>query len=127
MYSLRVKSLYFVDEFLDTKPLQTLLIIKLIGIKSTTIVIIGDIAQSIYSFQGARPSQFANFSTDGDRQLSDYVIKGNRRSTENVVKFCNFLRKSDGTVIQNSIRPYENREKIVTEAIPIRFLIGDSG
>lgn len=127
LYSLRVKFPFiFVDEFQDTNPLQTLLI-KLIGIKSTTVVIIGDIAQSIYSFQGARPSQFATFSTDGDRQLSDYIIKGNRRSTENIVKFCNFLRKSDGTVIQNSIRPYKNREeKIVSEAIPIRFLIGDS-
>ena len=49
----------FVDEFQDTNPLQTKLI-KMIGEKSTIIGIIGDLAQSIYSFQGAKPSQFAD-------------------------------------------------------------------
>jgi len=127
LYSLRVKFPFiFVDEFQDTNPLQTLLI-KLIGVKSTTIGIIGDIAQSIYSFQGARPSQFANFTSDGERQLSEYVIKGNRRSTNNVVSFCNFLRQSDTNVIQTSIRPYDSEDqKSAAEAIPIRFIIGDS-
>lgn len=127
LYYLRVKFPFiFVDEFQDTNPIQTLLI-KLIGIKSTTIGIIGDVAQSIYSFQGARPSQFANFITDGDRPLSKYVINGNRRSTKNIVEFCNFLRKTDGKVVQTSIRSYESEyEKIVLDANPIRFLIGDS-
>ena len=111
LYSLRVKFPFiFVDEFQDTNPLQTLLI-KLIGGKSTTIGIIGDIAQSIYSFQGARPSQFANFTPNGERQLSEYVINGNRRSTNNIVHFCNFLRQSDTNVIQTSIRPYDSEDK----------------
>ena len=53
-YSIRVKFPFmFVDEFQDTNPLQTL-IVKLIGQKSTIIGIVGDVAQSIYSFQGAR-------------------------------------------------------------------------
>lgn len=127
LYSLRVKFPFlFVDEFQDTNPLQTLLI-NLIGAKSTIIGIIGDIAQSIYSFQGARPSQFANFTPNGERQLSEYVIKGNRRSTNNIVHFCNYLRRSDTNVIQTSIRPYdsEDKEAIIEEA-PVRFLIGDS-
>lgn len=127
LYSLRVKFPFiFVDEFQDTNPIQTLLI-KLIGEKSTTVGIIGDIAQSIYSFQGARPSQFANYTSDGERQLSEYVINGNRRSTNNVVCFCNFLRQSDRNVIQTSIRPYDSEDqKRAAEAIPVRFIIGDS-
>lgn len=127
LYSLRVKFPFiFVDEFQDTNPLQTMLI-RLVGVKSTTIGIIGDIAQSIYSFQGARPSQFANYTSDGERQLSEYVINGNRRSTNNVVSFCNFLRQSDTNVIQTSIRPYESEDqKRAAEAIPVRFIIGDS-
>lgn len=127
LYYLRVKFPFiFVDEFQDTNPLQTLLI-KLIGVKSTIIGIIGDIAQSIYSFQGARPSQFANFVSDSERQLSGYVINGNRRSTNNVVRFCNFLRQSDTNVIQTSIRTYISEDKMrATEAIPVRFIIGDS-
>ena len=32
-----------------------------------------------------------------------YSINGNRRSTENVVNFCNFLRQSDKNITQNSI------------------------
>ena len=127
LYSLRVKFPFiFVDEFQDTNPLQTLLI-KLIGVKSTTIGIIGDIAQSIYSFQGARPSQFADFTSDGEQQLSEYVINGNRRSTKNIVCFCNFLRQSDTNVIQTSIRPYDSEDqRRAAEAIPVRFIIGDS-
>lgn len=127
LYSLRVKFPFiFIDEFQDTNPLQTLLI-KLIGKKSSTIGIIGDIAQSIYSFQGARPTQFSNFTLCGERQLSEFVINGNRRSTSNIVNFCNFFRQSDTSVIQTSIRPYVNDEKKdISEQIPVRFLIGNS-
>ena len=127
LYSLRVKFPFiFVDEFQDTNPLQTLLI-KLIGEKSTVVGIIGDIAQSVYSFQGARPSQFTNFAVDGERTLTEYVIAGNRRSTENVVNLCNFLRQSDTNVVQKSVRQYENKEaQKIAESKPVRFLIGES-
>ena len=94
-----------VDEFQDTNPLQTMLI-KLIGAKSTTIGIIGDIAQSIYSFQGAKPSQFADFAMNGERELAQYVINDNRRSTANIVNFCNYLRQSDSNISQCSRKPY---------------------
>lgn len=127
LYYLRVKFPFiFVDEFQDTNPLQTLLI-NLIGTKSTIIGIIGDVAQSIYSFQGAKPTQFINFTPKGERKLLDFVINGNRRSTTNIVKFCNFLRQSDTNVIQTSIRTYENEDKKAnTENTPIQFLLGDS-
>lgn len=119
LYALRVKFPFiFVDEFQDTNPLQTLLL-KLIGVKSTVIGIIGDVAQSIYSFQGAKPSQFNNFTVDGSRQLVEYVINGNRRSNANVVNFCNFLRQSDTNVHQTSIRTDLELKKV-------HFLLGDS-
>lgn len=119
LYALRVKFPFiFVDEFQDTNPLQTLLL-KLIGVKSTVIGIIGDVAQSIYSFQGAKPSQFNNFTVDGSRQLVEYVINGNRRSNANIVNFCNFLRQSDTNVHQTSIRTDLELKKV-------HFLLGDS-
>lgn len=126
LYAIRVKFPFiFVDEFQDTNPLQTLLV-KLIGLKSTKIIVVGDIAQSIYSFQGARPTDFNNFCIDPEND-NLYSIKGNRRSTENIVNFCNFLRQSDVNFIQNSIKPYSNEEiKENTEAKKIHFLIGDS-
>lgn len=125
LYAIRVKFPFiFVDEFQDTNPLQTLLI-KLIGQKSTVVGVVGDIAQSIYSFQGARPTDFENFSIDGGRELKEYDINDNRRSTENVVNFCNFLRKSDKHVVQISKRTYDTEdEKKQSESKKIHFLIG---
>ena len=127
LYAIRVKFPFiFVDEFQDTNPLQTLLI-KLIGQKSTFIGVVGDVAQSIYSFQGAQPTDFKNFTIEGNRELKEYVINGNRRSTENVVNFCNFLRQSDSDVVQISDRPYDTEEqKVWSETKKIHFLIGNS-
>ena len=126
LYATRVRFPFiFVDEFQDTNPLQTLLI-KLIGQKSTKVFVVGDVAQSIYSFQGAKPSDFENFSIDGENNIQ-YSINGNRRSTENIVNMCNFLRKSDSTVIQKSEKVYESEEtKEKTESKKIHFLIGES-
>lgn len=126
LYALRVKFPFiFVDEFQDTNPLQTLLV-KLIGQKSTKIIVVGDIAQSIYSFQGAKPSDFNDFCIDAENDAI-YSINGNRRSTENVVNFCNFLRQSDKNIIQNSIKLYDDNEtKKDTESKKIHFIIGES-
>ena len=126
LYATRVKFPFvFVDEFQDTNPLQTLLIM-LIGSKSTVIGTIGDVAQSIYSFQGAKPSQFINLRIDGNRTLYDYVISGNRRSTSNIVNLCNFLRKADSTVIQNSEKYYNSDdEKQLAEMTKIHIVSGE--
>ncbi|WRK52901.1 ATP-dependent helicase [Coprobacillaceae bacterium CR2/5/TPMF4] len=126
LYAIRVKFPFiFVDEFQDTNPLQTL-IVKMIGQKSTKVIVVGDVAQSIYSFQGAKPTDFNDFCIDPDKD-NLYSINGNRRSTENVVNFCNFLRQSDENIIQSSIKSYVNDEiKQKTEAKKIHFLIGES-
>lgn len=126
LYAIRVKFPFiFIDEFQDTNPLQTLLV-KMIGEKSTRIIVVGDVAQSIYSFQGAKPSDFNNFciNSGGDNK---YSINGNRRSTENIVNLCNFLRKTDGNIVQCSIKTYaDEQEKKSIEAKKIHFLIGES-
>lgn len=99
----------------------------MIGAKSTVVGIIGDLAQSIYSFQGAKPSQFAQFAMDSDRELIEYIIKGNRRSTANIVNFCNYLRQSDMNLAQTSIKPYINDAvRNWTEAKKVHFIIGNS-
>ena len=118
LYTLRVKFPFvFVDEFQDTNPLQTLMI-KLIGEKSTIVGVVGDIAQSIYSFQGAKPKDFSSFQIE---QISneEYAIDNNRRSTPNIVNFCNFLRKSDVSITQHCVR-----EEVEDKSV--KFLIGNS-
>lgn len=78
-----------VDEFQDTSPIQTE-IIKMIGEKETRIGIIGDICQSIYSFQGANVNLFKEFSLDN---MKVYTLSGNRRSTNQVINVLNHMRE----------------------------------
>lgn len=125
-YALRVQFPYiFIDEFQDTNPLQAMLI-KYIGSKSSIIGIIGDIAQSIYSFQGAKPSKFSEFSINDDTCTYEYEILGNRRSTKNIVYLCNYIRQSD-KLIQESTKEYEDdAQREVAENIKVCFIVGDS-
>lgn len=97
---------FFIDEFQDTSPLQEA-IIKKIGAKGTIVGIIGDVAQSIYSFQGAAPSYFTNFSLPG---IKDYLIEDNRRSTTNIVDLLNALRSD---IQQSPIRSVAGEPNIL--------------
>ena len=107
LYALRFQFPYiFVDEFQDTNPLQTMILSKICE-KISKITVIGDVAQSIYSFQGARPTQFKDFSMP---EIIDYKINGNRRSTNNIVHLCNYIRRNDN-LEQKSIKQYQNHEE----------------
>jgi DNA helicase-2/ATP-dependent DNA helicase PcrA len=88
---------FFIDEFQDTSPIQAE-ILKIIGQKETIVGIIGDKAQSIYSFQGACPIHFEQFSLSG---IDDYQIADNRRSTNRILDVLNHVRKD---IRQNPIR-----------------------
>ncbi|MFA1710261.1 UvrD-helicase domain-containing protein [Peribacillus frigoritolerans] len=78
-----------IDEFQDTSPLQSE-IIKMIGEKETYIGVIGDICQSIYSFQGANVDLFREFSLD---EMKVYILSGNRRSTNQIINVLNHMRE----------------------------------
>lgn len=77
-----------IDEFQDTSPIQTA-IIKLIGEVDTTVGVIGDICQSIFSFQGANVKLFKEFSLE---DMKEYIIEGNRRSTKQIINVLNHMR-----------------------------------
>lgn len=83
----------YVDEFQDTNPIQTQ-IIKWLGEAGSYIGVIGDLEQSIYSFQGASPEDFRDFTLP---DIRNYGILGNKRSTVKIVKLLNKVR-SDGLV-----------------------------
>ncbi len=87
----------FVDEFQDTNPLQTE-ILKLIGEEETIIGVIGDPAQSIYSFQGANLKSFKEFTI---KDMIIYTIKENKRSAIEIINLANFVR-SDEEFEQNN-------------------------
>ena len=97
---------FFVDEFQDTNPIQTKLL-ETIGQEETIVGIIGDRAQSIYSFQGAAPEQFDSINL---QNLKNYVISDNRRSTKLIVNLLNSIRhdikqKAININIKNGTKP----------------------
>lgn len=85
---LRIKFPYiFVDEFQDVCDVQCK-IIELICEKNVNIGVIGDPAQSIYSFRGANYGNIENLNLD----MQTYEIKNNKRSTDKIVKVLNNIR-----------------------------------
>ncbi len=77
-----------IDEFQDTTELQTW-IIKRIAESDTKVGVIGDLAQSIYKFAGAKRKDFEKFELGG---ISSYKLEKNHRSTGKIIDFLNCLR-----------------------------------
>ncbi|MGA2405640.1 MAG: ATP-dependent helicase [Bacteroidales bacterium] len=78
----------FIDEFQDTTELQTWIIEKICE-THTKVGIVGDLAQSIYKFTGAKRADFINFKRN---DIRDYKLSHNHRSTRNIIEFLNLLR-----------------------------------
>jgi len=72
-----------IDEFQDTTELQTW-IIKRIAETDTKVGVIGDLAQSIYKFAGAKRKDFETFELEG---ISSYKLEKNHRSTSRIIDF----------------------------------------
>lgn len=93
-YSLRYRFPYvFVDEYQDTNPIQNAILKLFADDENVVLGVIGDLIQSIYAFQGATYQEFENFQTTIPQ--IDYKIDGNRRSTDNIIKFCSYFRQKD--------------------------------
>lgn len=114
----------FIDEFQDTNPIQSDIISR-IGNAGGVVGVIGDVAQSIYGFMGAKPKSFLEFSVPG---LKEYVIKNNRRSLRNIVKFLNSIRsdlkqesisEEEGDKVCFLIGPKEKAFNYVSEELGI--------
>ncbi len=76
-----------VDEYQDTNYSQYLIINKLAQVHKN-ICVIGDDAQSIYSFRGARLENILKFQTDYP-EARLFKLERNYRSTQNIVEAAN--------------------------------------
>ena len=76
-----------VDEYQDTNHSQYL-IVRALADRYQNICVVGDDAQSIYSFRGANISNILNFQRDYD-DVSVYRLEQNYRSTKNIVNAAN--------------------------------------
>lgn len=79
---------FFIDEFQDSIP-PIVDFIQMLGAKGATIGVIGDKAQTIYDFIGASVDQFDSFVTP---EMAEYEIRGNRRSSPQIVNLLNVIR-----------------------------------
>ncbi len=78
----------FVDEFQDTIPFVVDFLTQL-GNDGVIVGVVGDKAQSIYDFLGATVQQFDNFTVPG---MQEYEIRGNKRSTKQIIDLLNIVR-----------------------------------
>lgn len=90
-----------VDEYQDTNFAQYLIIKRLSEIHRKLFVV-GDDAQSIYSFRGARIQNILNFKNDyPDYKL--FKLEKNYRSTQNIVNAANTLIEKNLNQIQKVV------------------------
>jgi DNA helicase II / ATP-dependent DNA helicase PcrA len=97
---------FFVDEFQDTNPIQVK-ILSQVGLEETIVGVIGDVAQSIYGFQGAEPSQFSSFTLPN---IIDFQMADNRRSSNQIVDVLNNIRFD---ISQNKFKNEEGEKPTV--------------
>jgi DNA helicase-2/ATP-dependent DNA helicase PcrA len=78
-----------VDEYQDTNFSQYV-IVKQLAARFENICVVGDDAQSIYSFRGANIQNILNFEKDYP-DLKTFKLEQNYRSTQNIVKAANSI------------------------------------
>ncbi|MGD1945159.1 MAG: ATP-dependent helicase [Croceivirga sp.] len=78
-----------VDEYQDTNHSQYL-IVRALADRFQNICVVGDDAQSIYSFRGANISNILNFQRDYD-DVGVYRLEQNYRSSKNIVNAANCI------------------------------------
>ncbi|NCU04703.1 MAG: UvrD-helicase domain-containing protein [Chitinophagaceae bacterium] len=76
-----------IDEYQDTNPAQYE-IIKLLGAMHENVCVVGDDAQSIYSFRGATIENILQFQKDYDN-VKVVKLEQNYRSTKNILNVAN--------------------------------------
>ena len=90
-----------VDEYQDTNMAQYL-IVKKLAQQRNNICVVGDDAQSIYAFRGARIENILNFRNDYPN-YQIYKLEQNYRSTQNIVNAANTLIEKNKNRIEKVV------------------------
>jgi DNA helicase II / ATP-dependent DNA helicase PcrA len=78
-----------IDEYQDTNTSQYQ-IIKLLGAMHENVAVVGDDAQSIYSFRGATIENILQFQKDYD-EVKVVMLEQNYRSSQNIINVANHI------------------------------------
>ncbi|MEO8402944.1 MAG: UvrD-helicase domain-containing protein [Chitinophagaceae bacterium] len=87
-----------IDEYQDTNPAQYE-IIKLLGAMHENVCVVGDDAQSIYSFRGATIENILQFQKDYDN-VKVVKLEQNYRSTKSILNVANEVIKNNKSQIE---------------------------
>ncbi len=90
-----------VDEYQDTNHSQYL-IVKALSDRYQNICVVGDDAQSIYSFRGANINNILNFQKDYD-DVAMYRLEQNYRSTKNIVSAANSIIANNKNQLEKNV------------------------
>ncbi|MEO6070262.1 MAG: UvrD-helicase domain-containing protein [Chitinophagaceae bacterium] len=89
-----------IDEYQDTNPAQYE-IIKLLGAAHENVCVVGDDAQSIYSFRGATIQNILQFQKDYDN-VAVIKLEQNYRSSSNIISVANeIIKNNKGQIPKN--------------------------
>lgn len=100
-----------IDEYQDTNPVQYQ-IAKLLGAVHENICVVGDDAQSIYSFRGASIENILQFQKDYD-DVKLVKLEQNYRSSASILEVANHVIKNNqGQIPKNLWTENEEGEKI---------------
>jgi DNA helicase-2/ATP-dependent DNA helicase PcrA len=90
-----------VDEYQDTNYSQYLIVKKLAAVYNN-ICVVGDDAQSIYSFRGANIENILNFKNDY-KEHKVFKLEQNYRSTQTIVNAANSIIKKNENQIKKTV------------------------
>jgi DNA helicase-2/ATP-dependent DNA helicase PcrA len=84
-----IKYLFF-DEYQDINMIQNYILTKMVENNDCKLMLVGDDAQSIYSFRGSSIEYILNFNNifKTDKTKGIYILSENYRSTSGIVNFC---------------------------------------
>ncbi len=100
-----------IDEYQDTNTAQYE-IVKLLGAMHENVCVVGDDAQSIYSFRGATIENILQFEKDYD-DVKVVKLEQNYRSTKNILSVANeIISNNKGQIEKNLFTVNEQGEKI---------------
>jgi DNA helicase II / ATP-dependent DNA helicase PcrA len=100
-----------IDEYQDTNPAQYE-IIKLLGAAHENVCVVGDDAQSIYSFRGATIQNILQFQKDYD-DVKVIKLEQNYRSTQNILSIANeVIKNNKGQIPKTLFTENASGEKI---------------
>lgn len=101
-----------IDEYQDTNPVQYQ-ITKLLAAVHENICVVGDDAQSIYSFRGATIENILQFQKDYD-DVKVVKLEQNYRSSQNIIHVANeVIKNNKGQIPKNLWTENKQGDKIV--------------